>query len=345
MIYDDDVNVSDFAAFYSAYGSAAAWADQTSEYGVGLLTAGKLVSLGQMPASVSETTLLGKIPRPPASNTIYSFAIPSAVKFDDGASTNACCSSYDGYHYVTTVGGIQVPYSITCECPAEAQQFGITLFEDIAIELSHLAVDTTTDPFFKGWEQTDDAHAAWTYATIDGELAELCEFANTANWLDAVPGGYAAQRTWSNQAAAAGHDPCVGDPTTPYYQTIPTDPDSASVSFGIPDAAGNSSWAAKGTQIALGATGTITMTVYSDDPASGPYNVEVVDYNQWLSEATPYLQLGTITGTFMPGDMVSVSAQVKARDPALSGGEAYVVETSPVSGVGPTTYYFALVVQ
>ena len=60
------------------------------------------------------------------------------------------------------------------------------------------------------------------------------------------------------------------------------------------------------------------MTVYSDDSASGPYNVAVVDFNQFFAgvRATPYLQFGMISGTFMLGDTATVSAQVKAKDRA-----------------------------
>ena len=36
---------------------------------------------------------------------------------------------------------------------------------------------------------------------------------------------------------------------------------------------------------------------------------------------------------------------VLAQDPNLGNGETFVVNTSPVSGNGPTTYYFGLIGQ
>ncbi len=147
--------------------------------------------------------------------------------------------------------------------------------QGLTITAGHETLEASTDPRVefvekRGWSEVDDAHAAFEFVT-EGELADLCEFASTSDWVSPPDMDYSIQRTWSNAAAAAGHDPCVGDPTTPYYQAIPDDPDVGTVDYeGFQQPTG-------GTKIAIGATGTVNLTVYSDTPTAGPFEVALFD--------------------------------------------------------------------
>jgi hypothetical protein len=344
ITYNNDPNLAGINAYYAALGASQAWTDQVSEYGVGAMTEGTPRDLGAMPGTETESNLLSTLSThltdgswgSADANTIYVFHIPDGVNFEG----NSCCGMYDGYHNETNIGGVDVAYAVDCACPSEATFYGITLFQDMGVTMGHEAVEAATDPHFAtdtGYGYTDDAHAAWTYVT-EGELADLCEYADTEIWLNAA-GTNATQRTWSNAAAAAGHDPCVGDPTVPYYQGVPSDPDSGTVQF----SGGN--WNTKGLRIAVGATGTLTLTVLSDVPTAGPFKVVVKDYDQAFFQGSPYLQPGTITGTYNSGDSLTVPVKVLSTDPSMNGGETYVVETTPVSGGGPTTYWFGLILQ
>jgi hypothetical protein len=356
ITFSDDPNLANINAFYGAYGASTAWSDQVAEYGVGAMTGGTPRDLGPKPQGTSdqevlallEANLSGTTPAWgfPDPNTIYAFFIPDGVTFaeEDGAQ---CCADFDGYHSNATIGTTEIAYSINCACPNEATRFGITLFQDMGTTMGHEAVEAATDPFGDdaAWVGTDDAHAAFTYGNMPGELGDLCDVAATEIWLD-DPSGFAVQRTWSNKAAAAGHDPCVGAGTKPYYQTVPDDPDSAVVSFaGEIDEAGGLRWFAKGTRIAVGATGTITMRVLADDPTAGPFNVAIEDLNAFYRRGSPFLTFTAITGTYMPDDVVTTTVTVNGTDPAMRGGETYVVLTTPVSGNGPETVWYALVVQ
>jgi hypothetical protein len=351
ITFSDDPNQAFINAYYSAYGASAAWIDQVGEYGIGALSEGTPENIGAMPGSITEGDLMNDLMTnltaggwgDPDPSTIYAFHIPSTVNYNGGA----CCGNYDGYHFDTVINGVDVAYAVICSCPGEATQFGISLTEDMGVTMGHETVEASSDPFpssasTAAYASTDDAHAAWTYAT-EGELGDLCQYADTEIWLNAA-GTNATQRTWSNAAAAAGHDPCVGAPTEPYYQSVPTDPDTGTVTFSITDASGSNSWATQGTRVAVGSTGTISLQVLSDVPTAGPFTIAVQDLTAFQG-GTGHLQFGAVTGTYNSGDTATVSVHVVDADPSMTGGEAYVVETSPAGGGGPTTYYFALVIQ
>ena len=55
---------------------------------------------------------------------------------------------------------------------------------------------------------TDDAHIYWVRALGGGETSDLCaQDPESFTEFDELP--YVVQRSWSNKAASAGHDPCV----------------------------------------------------------------------------------------------------------------------------------------
>ena len=352
ITWDNDPNQVDLEKFFGAYGASPAWAEQTAEYGVGTLTNAPPQHIaGNAPATVLESTLLGLLTTntaganppwgPPDENTIYMFFIPKGTKFDDGSGSFAC-QGYDGYHFDTMINGVDVAYSISAVCHQEALGLGITDLQDVTITAGHEAVETATDPRTStsapiGWGDVDDAHAVWGYIT-EGELGDLCEYAATEAWESPPSLDYSVQRTWSNAAAAAGHDPCVGDGTTPYYQTIPDQLDTATINYtGTPRPT-------HGTKIAKGATGTIDLEVYADAPGAGPFTVTLVDDSEAFG-GTALLQFTQPTGTYMPGDKLHVPVKVLGLDSSLDGGEAFEVDTTPVSGGGPATAYYGLVVQ
>ena len=80
------------------------------------------------------------------------------------------------------------------------------------------------------------------------------------------------QRTWSNKAAPAGHDPCV--PALPgevYFNAAPVLNDNITV-----DVIGQTS-RCKGVKIAVGETKTIEIDLFSDAATGGPWTVAVQD--------------------------------------------------------------------
>src|SRR5207244_328184 len=89
---DADANRADFEAFAPQYAASTSWAMQTSEFGVGALTAGTPQHVATAPATDAAAiaalvaNLSGTTPAWGAAdpNTIYAFYIPKGAPFDDG---------------------------------------------------------------------------------------------------------------------------------------------------------------------------------------------------------------------------------------------------------------------
>ncbi len=345
IAWDNDPNLTSIETFFDSYGKSTAWSDATAEYGIGALTNTVTQSAGSAaPATVTEADLLGLLTTNltaarwgvPDPSTLYMFFIPVGTKVDDGTGSFTC-TDYDGYHFDTMINGVDTAYAISASCHGEATQLGISDLDDLMITAGHEAIEAVTDPRTAfvdklGWGEVDDAHSAFEYVT-EGELADLCEYASTEDWIAPPSLAYSVQRSWSNKAAAAGHDPCVGEAQTTYYQTIPDDPDPGIVNFAGRDQH------TLGTKIAVGATGSIRLQVYSDTPGAGPFKVEAFDLDGVLTFPTQP------TGAFMPGDQLTIPVSVDKKSGRIAGGEVYEIDTTPVSGGGPKTTWYAYVVQ
>jgi hypothetical protein len=347
ITYANDTLRSDYEAFFTQYAASTAWTAQAAEYGVGTLTVkppGRLAA--NAPASLTENTFIANVLTPnltganpawgaPDANTLYEISIPKTLPYDDGTGSK-CCTDYLGYHYDTKINNVDVPFAINCACDGG----GLTALQNLTETANHETVEAATDPLGTGFAQTDDDHAVWTYTT-DGEVADLCEYADTASLLAPTGMTYAIQRTWSNVEARAGHDPCVPGALPDYYQTIPDAPTPGNVSiFG-------SNTATHLTKIAKGASGTITLHVYASGSYQGPFQVTLQDWNgMFSSPPVNLLSFVQPTGTYMAGDTVTVQATVSNTDSGLGNtGEAYQITTKPMTGGGASTYFYGLVGQ
>jgi hypothetical protein len=337
---NNDTLQADYETFASQYAASTSWTSQVSEYGVGAfttaterITAAPATDQAAIDLITANTT--GATPAWGATDTssVYMFVIPKGAPFDDGTGSK-CCTDYFGYHYDAMIGNKDTAYSIVCGCD-DSSHPSLSTLQVTTSTASHEMVEAATDPFVtpSGYWNVDDDHYGWSYGT-ESELADLCQYADTAYWLNA-PGmdmKYALQRTWSNIAAAAGHDPCIGQPTTPYYQTVPAAPDAFTLTIN------NTPVNTHGNKIAVGATGMITLHVYADDPSGGPLTVTLDDLNKG------FLDFVQPTGTFMPGDTIKISVHVKGTDQLLDN-KAEVFEVTTKSASGPRTYFYSLIGQ
>ncbi len=133
-------------------------------------------------------------------------------------------------------------------------------------------------------------------------------------WNDAPGMTNTLQRTWSNADAAAGTDPCVGDGTVPYYQTIPVAPDADTID--VPFVGTVTTHLDK---IAVGSSGTVVMyrLLSRATPASsGPFSVTAVDMSG--SGQPPALTITSPTGTFNTGDAVTFQVTVNSGGSVVS---------------------------
>jgi hypothetical protein len=343
ITYDSDPNRADAESFATQLAASPAWLTQVGEYGVGTLSAATPQHIaGTAPKTLADSDLLamlhanlgpGKPWGMPDHQTLYAFFIPAGTVLDDGTGSK-CCTDYDGYHYdELNVAGVDVAYAANCACPGFDGP-GITDSQQLFTVASHEAVEAATDPFNDppGYWTADGDHLAWTYGSGGSEVSDLCQDADTELW-DPAPGmTFALQRSWSNAAAKAGHDPCIGEGQPAYYQTIPEAPDAASITF-----EGDVTPTHVQT-IAMGQTGMVTLHVFADDASAGPFTVTLLDISGNALDITQP------TGTFNPGDTIEVAMKVTATDPMLDGkAEAFMVTTKP--SIGPATYYYGLVGQ
>jgi hypothetical protein len=344
ITYDNDTNRSQLETFMSSFAASSSWATETSEYGVGALTVGTPQHIaGNAPTAPADSdaqallaaNLTAQDGGPPLwgapdPNTIYALFYPSGTIADDGTGAK-CCTDFDGYHGQSEITGVNVAYAIMCSCPGFD---GPTIADlpQLTVVASHELVEAATDPFpfsNPAFSETDDAHGVWSFVN-GGEVADMCALVDTTFW-NPPDLSFTIQRAWSNMAAAAGHDPCVGQPTTPYYQTVPYLPDTALVSgVGIKTNAIN---------IAVGQTATLSLHVYADATA-GPFLIGVADYS-----GNGYLSITGPQDRYNPGDEITAQITVNSQDPQLGNAETFIVTTSPSNQKGPSTYYYGFVAQ
>ncbi len=342
ITYDADPFRADLEAFVAQYAASTAWGQHTTEYGVGPLVVRPPQHLtDDPPAAIDDTgitdlldaNLGGASPAwgAPDPDTIYTLFFPAGTIVDDGTGSTSC-DGWDGYHSDYTVDGVTVPYAVVVACPGFDGP-GFTELDQITVVASHELVEAATDPFDdpSGYAEVDAAHAVFTVIT-GGELADLCGEGSDYGWTPSDM-TYKVQRSWSNAAAAAGHDPCVGNAAKVYAQTIPDQPDALTVL----------DWTTRGARLSLGQTRTVRLTVYSDDPTSGPYLVEVEDYAASNGDA-PLLSLSLPTGrSLRVGDSIELGVKALGWDPEMQSAAAFVIKTRAASGSGPTTIFYGLV--
>jgi hypothetical protein len=345
ITYDGDANRADIEAFFPQYAASPAWAMQVAEYGIGDLkvltprhVAGPAATSDSAIRQLLTTNLSGSTPAwgVPNENTVYSITLPVGTQFTD----NHHQPCRGAYHDDFLIGSVDVAYAIQCPSGNDFPP-PVTPLQELTFDLSHELVEAVTDPRYEhdyAWGDVDEAHEVWAYIT-DGELADLCEFVDTAFWTDPPGMTYAITRIWSNTAALAGMDPCVGAPMSTYYQTVPDQPDGTTISlFGF-DAP------TKAKKIAMGASDTITLHV-AGTAGTGPFTINVYDVASRFFGSSVLLNFTQPTGTFQIGDTIKIPVTTMGKDGGLGGvgAESFVVVTKPMNG-GPTTYFYGLVAQ
>jgi hypothetical protein len=285
--------------FLNKIGGTMYFAAATADYGVSPATTLPAVLLTEMaPAQIDDngiqSWLAGKLnandpawPMPDA-NTLYILHYPpsTGITQQSNGMINVSCQNFGGYHSSTTLdsnhGGMNVAYAVIPQCaqfyPASAQgtpQAHLSGLDAITAPESHEIMEAVTDPFpmvDPGYVEPDGYHIFWYLANYGGEVGDMCQtFPHAFLKLLEIP--YEVQRTWSNSAAMAGHDPC--QPPAPgevYFNTVPLFKDTLK----IPALGGN----VRGAHIPVGQTGVVELDLFSEADTGGPWNVSVLDLSQ-----------------------------------------------------------------
>lgn len=324
---DDPTVVAQLTDFVAQLGATAYWHATTSEYGVGAATAGPAIALTETPTGTLDDVaiqswLAGKLnaddPAFPAAdeNTLFVLFYPAGVTVTSGSATG--CSDFGSYHSNLTLdaahGNRDVAYVVTPRCTTFG---GVTGIGAMTAPTSGVLVSAATDPHpltTPAYGGVDETHTIWLYALGGGEVGSLCAQESEAFTTFAeLP--YAVQRSWSNAAAMAGHDPCVPAPSTPYFAAAPVLPDTSMVAGAMIESV----------HIAVGATRTVEVDLFSDAATSGPISVTALDLAA-LSGGTPHLSLAIDPASGLNGQHLVLSITVLSA--GTGGSEPFVLSAS-----------------
>jgi hypothetical protein len=240
----------------------AYWSATTSEYGVGALTIAPSMVVTAAPPTDDGTlqSWLATLVPTPDPSTIYTVFLPANVTFTFGGMTS--CMGFGGYH---SERGNMV-YALVPRCPSHTAG----PLDVVTAATSHELIEAATDPH-PGSNPAFNAVVDYaTWANFQTELGDMCEFVPAA-WRG-MAGSHVVQRTWSNAAAAAGHDPCVPAPATPYVAAAPVVPTQTITVLG-------QQYTTRALIMPVGTTQTIEVDLFSDAP-TGSFSVALGTYGQ-----------------------------------------------------------------
>ncbi len=197
---------------------------------------------------------------PPTANSLYAIYYPQSVVITlDG---DKSCDRFGAYHntvmvkHPTTGVDMPAPYAIMPRCGASEKR--------LTVSASHELTEATTDPDIGlGTLSYYMDNQAW--APAGGENGDLCVdfLGNNDTTLEST---YTVQRSWSDLAAAGGHDPCIPVPPSEIY-------------FNAAPAAAQAT-----VQLKVGETKTVTVDAFSDAPIND-WTVSAVDYGRYTGSA------------------------------------------------------------
>ena len=236
----------------------------------------------------------GKFP-PPATDQLYAIYFPDSsytVNLDNSNS----CSDFGAYHNSysypgnTSTGGsipaATVQYALMPRCDSS--------IETTTLSASHEYIEAATDPEVGAGTAFYMQDQLW--ALQGGEVGDLCVGRNDS-WTES---GFTVQRSWSNKAAKASHDPCVPAPAGDIYFNV---------------APANEQISAK-----VGDTKVITLTAFSDAPIDN-WALTGRDLAAEFG-GTPSLSFAFDKTTVNNGTKIQMSVTVTAAPPAQFGGAA-----------------------
>ncbi len=344
---DTDPNVDQLEAFGDAIGSSAYFGSITSEYGVHAGVSGAanhLRILGAAPATLSDQTVDSLVATSagdpatsgwpaPTPNTVYVLYINPATTFSLQGE-EICGQGVGGYHSDTfaVTGGMttttDVAYAIVPRCMFDTTT---SAYDTTTESASHEIVEAATDPYGGnvgyGWVGFDQAHLAWDlFQQFQDEIGDACEMYADSFYKAATPFAYQLQRQWSNASAAAGHNPCVPAPTTPYFNTTPLDVENVTANLSRLMASPNA--LTQGYKVLAGTSKTFAIGFYSDGDTGGPWTISVDESNPITTKMPAHRLTATLDRTTgQNGEKAYVTVDVTTASTTLEAEFITVVST------------------
>jgi hypothetical protein len=280
IFFPNDADEAQLLAFTKSFPQSKFFAANTAEYGVGAGDAADAIDIATAPAanlsdSDVQTWLSQQITaKAPGfekvdANTLFIIYYPASTIID--LQGEQSCQTFGGYHDSVNVGGQDVSYAVVPRCSDFAGPGESTL--DVTTgSASHEIMEAATDPVPQsqspGYAQPDAAHAFWAFLLGGGEDGDMCAQFPDSFTKDSAT-GFVEQRSWSNKAAAAGHDPCVPAPANQvYFNSAVNLPDTLDLGGG---------YKTKAISMAVGESKTVEVDLFSDAKTSGAWTVGAMD--------------------------------------------------------------------
>jgi hypothetical protein len=286
VTFAGDELAADLEKFMEQIGGSHYWKAVTSEYGIGPGTAGAPVRLptpapsaidqGRFDALLETSALfLGGLDE----DTVYTFFFPENTQFTNLKGLESC-TGYSGFHQraiLASLLGQTINYAIVARCPLA----DFRTLDLVTTTAAHELAEAVTDPtgadlkgITHGWTDQFFVNGGITLALTD-EVGDYCwqtyppprDASAPANVLDPTDSlTYTVQRSWSNAAARAGHDPCVpAFPNRPYFTAFPVADDAVMIG-------GNPS---TGLVVPKGTTKRLAIQLAGEPEATKPWNVQL----------------------------------------------------------------------
>lgn len=305
---EDQTRKAQLIDFESKIGGTAYWRATTEEYGVGPGTMGKVVTVKETPADAQTDMTIAKwlalklnlndpsFPAPDE-NTIYVLHYPDNVTITQMGfqGTMTSCQAFAGYHSDVVLdqrhGNQLVAYAVIPPC---LDVGGVTGIDSLTSTVAHELIEAASDPYPNNdpaYWQVDMDHFYWLLVLGGGENADMCA-QDPSSFLKVPELPYTVQRSWSNVAAKAGHNPCVPAPSPsvePYFNAVPELDEEVVLNFG-------QVITMKGVVVPVGQSKTVTIDLFSDAP-TGPITVTARDAGMLTGQpATMALSLDRSSG-------------------------------------------------
>lgn len=331
--------------FVSQFGASTEFAAMTAEYGISAPTVSSVSLSGPAPSNVSDSGIQQTLhanfgSSSPLGNaddqTVYmiTFAPPTIVSSNGTVAGDYCLTGTLSYHstYTDASAGKVITYIVVLRC---SPGWGLGDLDSITTAASHEILESVTDPKLNAYIGVAQAFNNWSAYMPGAELGDLCEVFETS-FYKPLDLGFAIQRTWSNAAAAAGHNPCVPAPVgAVYFNAIPVLANNVSYIDPNTGTATN----ATGVTIAVGGSQTIQLKLFSDAPTSGHWTVSAFEDPDSTVSGGKDLTFSFDQTTGSNGSIINLTIHVLQQDPNWLAEPVWIV--SELNGV---KYYWPFMV-
>ena len=314
IVFAGTTFATEIADFVPKAVASAEWIAQLAEYGVGAGTSVAPITAAALPSTTLTQAELeafvqdqlgsgawGVADSAEFGSSFYVLFLEPGVTISLPSGKTTCGAGPFGYHREVLVGATHTPYAVVADC--------VDKLDPVTKIAWHELVEGCTDPYIVTGRAFARVNAAWSQAFNGGEIGDMCEQRRDAKILPADV-GYAIQRTWSNLSAQAYHDPCVPAATTPYFAAAPVLPDTVTLgAASVP-----------GVKIAVGASRTIDVQLFSDGPTAGPFTVKAVEGRGGTSLAFSWDKTQG-----QDGDVLHLTIQATSAAPT---GTTFVIDSS-----------------